>query len=112
MAVMVLEPVKSQQDRKSYKRLKLDNGLDVMLIHDPEMEASPPGHADADMTTDDDQEGEGSSLQVCCGITRSPLLHFRYNRHMSEVTSFCRVLLRRTLIVSIVIRATPSTSRR
>ena len=112
MAVMVLEPVKSQQDRKSYKRLKLDNGLDVMLIHDPEMEASSPGHADADMTTDDDQEGEDSSLQVCCGISRSPLLHLRYNRRMSEVTSLCRALLRRTLIVSMVIQATPSTSRR
>lgn len=84
MAVMTVEPVKSQQDQKSYKRLKLDNGLDVMLIHDPEMEASSSVDVDADMTTDDEHERDGSSLQVSCGITDGTVLQFRCNRHMCE----------------------------
>ncbi len=87
MAVMTVEPVKSQQDQKSYKRLKLDNGLDVMLIHDPEMEASSSGDADADMTTDDEHDRDGSSLQVSCDITHKPVPSFRCNRHMSETNS-------------------------
>jgi hypothetical protein len=64
---MTTEPIKSQQDHKTYKRLKLDNGLDVLLIHDPEMEASSSAHSDAPMTSDDEHQGTGSdasSLQV------------------------------------------------
>lgn len=67
MAVMTVEPIKSQQDHKSYKRLKLDNGLDVLLIRDPEMEASSSAHSDAHMTSDDEHQETGSdasSLQV------------------------------------------------
>ena len=67
MAVMTAEPIKSEQDHKLYKRLKLDNGLDVLLIHDPEMEASSSADDDAHMATDADSDGHGdagSSLQV------------------------------------------------
>lgn len=85
MVIMTIEPVKSQQDQKSYRRLELDNGLDVLLIHDPEMEASSSGDADADMTTDDDHDGDGSSLQVSYGISQKVVLQFRCNRHMFEI---------------------------
>ena len=104
MAVMTIEPVKSQQDQKSYKRLKLDNGLDVMLIHDPEMEASSSGDADAEMTTDDDHDRDGSSLQVSCGIIYNVVLQFRCNRHMCEAITPCRDPLRRMLRVAMMAR--------
>ena len=67
MAVMTAEPIKSEQDHKSYKRLRLDNGLDVLLIHDPEMEASSSADDEAHMGTDAESDGHedaGSSLQV------------------------------------------------
>lgn len=65
---MTVEPVKSQQDQKSYKRLKLDNGLDVLMIHDPEMEASSSADADAHMTTDDEDDRDVSNFRVACSI--------------------------------------------
>jgi len=68
MAAMMVEPVRSQQDQKSYKRLKLDNGLDVLLIHDPEMEASSSADADAHMTTDDEDDRDVSNFRVACSI--------------------------------------------
>jgi 3-methyladenine DNA glycosylase AlkC len=41
MAVSAVEaPVKSPQDKKLYRRLRLSNGLDVLLVSDPEMQAS------------------------------------------------------------------------
>ena len=48
MAVAAVEaPVKSPQDKKLYRRLRLNNGLDVLLISDPEMQASAEGaHGD------------------------------------------------------------------
>ena len=84
MAVMTAEPIKSEQDHKSYKRLKLDNGLDVLLIHDPEMEASSSADADAHMATDadsDEHEDAGSSLQVSRLNVKACLPTCPCNRH-------------------------------
>lgn len=38
----VRELIKSPQDQKEYCRLKLDNGLQVLLIRDPEMKLDVP----------------------------------------------------------------------
>lgn len=45
MAVTLEEPEKSPLDKKLYRRVKLGNGLDVLLIHDPEMEGAEEQHA-------------------------------------------------------------------
>lgn len=38
--------VQSPQDKRQYKRLRLQNGLDVLLIHDPEMAEALEGRSD------------------------------------------------------------------
>ena len=38
--------VQSPQDKRQYKRLRLQNGLDVLLIHDPEMAEALEGRGD------------------------------------------------------------------
>ena len=53
--------VQSPQDKRQYKRLRLDNGLDVLLIHDPEMADALEGHSDDNAEEDgfeSDDEGE------------------------------------------------------
>ena len=45
--------VQSPQDKRQYKRLRLQNGLDVLLIHDPEMAEALEGRSD------DGQEEDG-----------------------------------------------------
>ena len=42
-AVAAVEVLKSPADRKSYRYVKLDNGISVLLIHDPEIALSAGG---------------------------------------------------------------------
>lgn len=41
MAITLPEPVKSPQDKRLYRHIKLPNQLDVLLIEDPEMASAP-----------------------------------------------------------------------
>ena len=55
--------VQSPQDKREYRRLKLDNGLDVLLIHDPEMASALEGQDDDvdeedGYEEDDDDDGD------------------------------------------------------
>lgn len=54
--------VQSPQDKREYRRLKLDNGLDVLLIHDPEMANALEGQdgdaEDEDGYEEDDEDDE------------------------------------------------------
>lgn len=52
----LVDPVKSPRDYRLYRRLKLDNQLDVLLISDPEIKR--PSAVDdmcSDSGTDEDQ---------------------------------------------------------
>ncbi len=40
MTMILPEPVKSPQDKRLYRRIRLANELDVLLIEDPDMERS------------------------------------------------------------------------
>ncbi|KAK9820983.1 hypothetical protein WJX81_000873 [Elliptochloris bilobata] len=54
--------VQSPQDKRHYKRLTLENGLDVLLIHDPEMAGALEGRSDDGVEEDgyeSDDEGDG-----------------------------------------------------
>ena len=63
MAVTLDEPRKSPQDKKLYRRLRLDNGLDVLLINDPEMQAGECTHANGGAGHHDgDEEDDVRSL--------------------------------------------------
>ena len=117
MAVMTAEPIKSEQDHKSYKRLKLDNGLDVLLIHDQEMEASSLADANAHMVTDADSDGHGdagSSLQVRPHIDR---LNFQMGPvtgtgHLTCGSLLFRAIRRMTTTACPAMKTTGSTLRR
>lgn len=40
----LVEPIKSPKDHRLYRRLKLDNQLDVLLISDPEIQRESTDH--------------------------------------------------------------------
>ena len=46
MAITLPEPVKSPQDKRVYRHIKLSNQLDVLLIEDPEMASVPKDEND------------------------------------------------------------------
>ena len=60
-AAATVAVVQSPQDKRKYKRLRLDNGLDVLLIHDPEMADALEGGSDDNAEEDgyeSDDEGD------------------------------------------------------
>ena len=84
MVVTLEEPQKSPLDRKLYRRLKLDNGLDVLLIHDPEMEGAEDQHAVC--KAGEHEEGHDGCGHAAgeeeCGVC--PLAQFlRCSKHIS-----------------------------
>ena len=58
--------VQSPQDKRQYKRLRLQNGLDVLLIHDPEMAEALEGRSDDGQEEDgyeSDDEGDEEDVE-------------------------------------------------
>jgi hypothetical protein len=50
--------VQSPLDRRDYRRLTLENGLDVLLIHDPEMADTLDEEEEVEEEEDEDDEGD------------------------------------------------------
>ncbi len=50
--------VQSPLDRRDYRRLTLDNGLDVLLIRDPEMADTLGEEEEVEEDEDEDDEGD------------------------------------------------------
>ncbi|KAK3258215.1 hypothetical protein CYMTET_32734 [Cymbomonas tetramitiformis] len=52
--------IKSEEDRKLYRRVTLGNGLSALLIHDPDMLTMPNDKVDGEGGTEEDEEDEDS----------------------------------------------------
>lgn len=64
MIASLPEPVKSPQDKRLYRRIRLDNQLDVLLIEDPEIQS---GHKeDEDVRSMASSAADISQNEVCC----------------------------------------------
>lgn len=51
--------IKSPNDRRLYRLIKLDNGLSALLVHDPEIYPNgPPQHSHSEPEEDGEEEGD------------------------------------------------------
>ena len=73
-SVEVLEtPVKSENDKKSYRVIRLENGLKALLISDPSKTDSLPDHSTDDAKsesaiTDEDKVNEVDNKLAACAV--------------------------------------------
>ena len=63
MTATLPEPVKSPQDKRLYRRICLDNQLDVLLIEDPEIQSG--SREDEDASSMVSSEADSSQDEVC-----------------------------------------------
>jgi hypothetical protein len=71
---LMVDPIKSPRDKRLYRRLKLDNELDVLLISDPEMHHSSRRNESCSLTTSPDCSCDcDTDLEEVCPVSLSCL---------------------------------------